>query len=259
MDFSKVREFIDENQLVDETYFLLLSVVLAFGLLQTAGTGLGTEKPVVTVISTSMCPALQVGDILLIEGESFESVEDGDVIVYDVPDQVDFSVNGEEYRLRANDSVPNPSVSTDIGEVRLVDVQPRRTGSRGGFDRSSDLVDLRIDGTQPEVSGVETRLVEGESYDIEGRTLTVDYATSLPYDGVPIVHRVVEKEDNYLETKGDNNKAQIEFESNIRPEQIEGTMFLRVPRIGLVKILAMDFIGYSGDQPFVFDNTPVCG
>ena len=250
MDFGKVRDFVDENQWVDETYFLLLAVVLAFGLLQTAGTGLGTEKPVVTVISTSMCPALQVGDILLIQGQSFESVEEGDVLVYNVPDQVDFSVNGEEYRLRANDSVPNPSVSTELGEVQLVDVRP-------GQDRNKDLVRLAIDG---EVASVDDQggLVEGESYQIGDETLSVDYATSLPFEGVPIVHRVVEKEENHLETKGDNNNAQIEFESNIKPEQVEGNMFLRIPRIGLLKILAMDFVGYSGDQPFAFDNTPAC-
>lgn len=250
MDFGKVRDFVDENRLVDETYFLLLAVVLAFGLLQTAGTGLGTEKPVVTVISTSMCPALHVGDILLIQGESFESVEEGDIVVYDVPDQVDFSVNGEGYRLRANDTVTNPSVSTGLGDVQLVDVHP-------GEDRSKDLARLSIDGKIASVND-KRGLLEGNSYQIGDDTLSIDYATSLPFEGVPIVHRVVEKEENHLETKGDNNKAQIEFESNIRPEQIEGTMFLRVPRIGLLKILAMDFVGYSGDQPFVFDNTPAC-
>lgn len=250
MDLSEIREFIDENRFVDETYFLLLSVVLAFGLLQTAGTGLGTEKPVVTVISTSMCPALHVGDILLIEGEDFESVQEGDVLVYNVPDQVDFKVNGQEHTLRANDSVPNPSVSTEVGNIKLVDVVPNR-------DRSKDLVKLSVNSDIASVGG-QGGLIEGESYRVGNGTLSVDYATSLPFEGVPIVHRVKEKNENYLETKGDNNNAQIEFESNVRPDQIEGTMFFRIPRIGLVKILAMDFVGYGGDQPFVLDNTPTC-
>jgi signal peptidase I len=251
MNLQDVRDFVDENRFLDETYFLLLSVVLAFGMLQTLGTGLGTEKPVVTVISTSMCPALHVGDILLIQGEDFESVEEGDTVVYDVPDLVEFSVNGEDYELRANDSTPNPSVSTEVGEVRLLDVRPAR-------DRSRDRLRLSIDGEMPTAGG-QGGLVEGESYQVDSSTLNIEYATSLPYEGVPIVHRVVEKEESYLETKGDNNPAQIEFESRVRPDQVKGTMFLRIPRIGLVKILAMDFIGYSGDQPFVFDNTPSCG
>ncbi len=252
MNLQDVREFVDENRFLDETYFLLLSVVLAFGMLQTLGTGLGTEKPVVTVISTSMCPALHVGDILLVNGASFESVEEEDVIVYDVPNQVDFSVNDVEYRLRANDSVSTPSVSTGIGEVELLDVRPAR-------DRSRDRVRLSVEDEAVDIGGSGGWLVEGESYQIGNGTLSVDYATSLPFDGVPIVHRVVEKRDDSLETLGDNNPQQIEFERNIRPDQIQGTVFLRIPRIGLVKILAMDFLGLSGDQPFVFDNTPTCG
>ncbi|MFB6116507.1 MAG: hypothetical protein ABEK10_03255 [Candidatus Nanosalina sp.] len=247
-----IRDFVDENRFLDETYFVLLSVVLAFGILQTLGTGLGTEKPVVTVISTSMCPALQVGDILVVNGKSFDQVNEGDILVYGVPDQVDFTVSGKEHSLRANDSNPTPAVSTALGKVELVDVRPSR-------DRSNDLVALRINGRVPVIGGSRTRLVEGESYQLGNGSLRIDYATSLPYEGVPIVHRVVEKNRNYLETVGDNNPAQIEFESNIRPDQVQGTVMFRIPRIGLLKILAMDFLGYSGDRPFVFDNTPTCG
>lgn len=248
---ERFRDFVDENRFLDETYFLLLSVVLAFGILQTAGTGLGTEKPVVTVISTSMCPALQVGDILVVKGQSFDQVNEGDVVVYDVPDLVRFNVNGQDYNLRFNGS-ENPSVSTGIGTVELVDV-------RAGRDRSNDYVDLRVNGERPVIGDSQSRLIEGESYQIGNGTLKIDYATSLPFEGVPIVHRVIEKNQDSLETVGDNNPAQIEFESDIRPDQIHGTKMLRIPRIGLVKILAMDFLGYSGDQPFVFDNTPSCG
>lgn len=252
MELQDIKEFVDENRFIDETYFLVLSVVLAFGLLQTLGTGLGTEKPVVTVISTSMCPALQVGDILVVDGESFESVEEGDIVVYGVPDQAEFTVNGEEYYLRANDSVRTPSVSTGIGQVELVDVRPSR-------DRSRDLIRFNVNGEAPDMGGSSSWLVEGESYQVGNGTLSIDYATSLPFDGVPIVHRVVEKREDSLETLGDNNPQQIEFEKDIRPDQVQGTVFLKIPRIGLVKILAMDFLGVSGDKPFVFDNTPSCG
>ncbi|EGQ43511.1 MAG: signal peptidase I, archaeal type [Candidatus Nanosalina sp. J07AB43] len=249
--YRKAKKYVEESRFVDETYFLLLSVVLAYGLLQTLGTGLGTEKPVVTVISTSMCPALQVGDILVVKGEEFNSIQQGDVVVYNVPDQVRFEVNGKEYYLRENKTNQTPSVSTPLGTVELLDVQPSR-------DRSNDLIQLEIDGEKLEGGGSSDRLIEGESYKIGENSLSVEYATSLPFDGVPIVHRVVEKRENSLETLGDNNPQQIEFEEDIKPGQIEGTTFLRIPRIGLVKILAMDFLGFSGDQPFVFDNTPTC-
>ena len=133
--YQKFKDFVEESRFIDETYFLLLSVVLAYGLLQTLGTGLGTEKPVVTVISTSMCPALQVGDILVVKGEDFSSVQQGDVVVYNVPDQVRFEVDGEEYYLRENKTNQTPSVSTPLGTVELLDVRPSR-------DRSNDLIQL---------------------------------------------------------------------------------------------------------------------
>lgn len=249
---QRFREFVDESRFLDETYFIVLSVVLAFGILQTLGTGLGTEKPVVTVISTSMCPALHVGDILLVEHQSFDELSEGDIVVYDVPDTAEFEINGNEYRLRANDSDSTPSVNTSIGEVELIDVVPAR-------NRDKDQVDLRVNGEKPVIGESRSNLVEGETYQINGETVRINYMTDLPYEGVPIVHRVVEKQDEYLETIGDNNPSQIEFESNVQPDQIHGTVFLNVPRLGLIKILGMDFVGYSGDRPFVIDNTPSCG
>lgn len=248
---QRFRNFVDENRFLDETYFVILSIVLAFGILQTLGTGLGTEKPVVTVISTSMCPALQVGDILVVKHQNFDEVQEDDIVVYDVPDTAEITVNGENYLLRANDTHPNPSVQTSMGEVQLMDVIPSR-------DRSRDRVNLRVNGDKPILDGSKTNLIEGESYQIGNGTLSVEYATSLPYSGVPIVHRVVEKQEGYIETIGDNNPSQLEFETDVRPDHIQGTVFIKLPRIGIVKILAMDFLGYSGDQPFVLDNTPSC-
>lgn len=249
--FARVRKFIDENRFLDETYFVILSVILAFGILQTLGTGLGTEKPVVTVISTSMCPALQVGDILVIKNEDYSEIENDDVIVYDVPDRAEFEVNGESYVLEAIDSDQTPSVNTAIGEIELVDVHPSR-------NRAQDTVSFRLNGEFLRLDGERTRLKEGESYQVGNGTIDVGYLTDLPYGNVPVVHRVVQKDSSGVETLGDNNPSQLEFEENVRPDQIHGTVFFRVPRIGLVKILAMDFVGYSGDRPFVFDATPSC-
>jgi signal peptidase I len=250
---QRFRKFVDENRFLDETYFIILSVVLAFGILQTMGTGLGTEKPVVTVISTSMCPALQVGDILLVRSTPYEEVDEGDIIVYDVPDTAKLEINDRLYILEASDSDPTPSVNTSIGEVELIDVQTSQY-------RGRDTVLLRVNGEVPDLGqGEGTRLVEDETYQIGNGTMRVAYLTDLPYGDVPVVHRVVRKTGEYLETMGDNNPSQLEFERRIEPDQIHGTVFLEVPRIGLVKILAMDFLGYSGDQPFVLDATPSCG
>jgi len=65
----------------------------------------------------------------------------------------------------------------------------------------------------------------------------------------PIIHRVV-KTDSRFQTKGDNNARQINEcsdgcldETDIRAEQIFGKAMLRIPLLGWVKILFVDYIG----------------
>lgn len=225
---------------LDDLYFLLVALLLAFGTLQTAGTVLDTEKPVVTVVSPSMCNALQVGDILFVRGTDYASIEEGDIVVYDVPDRMEFSVDGRSYTLEGEGS----AVNTSIGTVELVDVIPAE-------DRSMDQALVRING-EP------VRLDETSSYQQGGTTLEIGYLTDLPAGDIPVVHRVVEKNPDYVQTMGDANAGQLEFESRIEPEQIHGKVVAVVPRLGLVKLLTMDLIGFSGDRPFMIDATPSC-
>lgn len=247
---QRVKSFVRESRFLNESYFLILSVVLAFGLLQTLGAGLGTERPVVTVISTSMCPALQVGDILVVQDHPFEKINEDDIIVYDVPDRAEFRVNGEKFSLELSE-VGDTSVETDIGTVELVDVRP------SGEDRSRDSAVFRINGRIPQSNGKDAALIEGNSYNFNGGRVDVDYLTSLPRSNVPIVHRVIDKNDGYLQTIGDNNDRQLEFEDRISPDQIHGKVAFEIPWIGLFKIYMMDLTGYTG-EPFVLDSTPSC-
>lgn len=245
MDLSgKYSDFREGLEALDDFYFILLAVLLAFGTLQTTGAVLETDKPVVTVVSTSMCPDMQVGDILFVKGTSYNQVSEEDIIVYDVPDRVEFSVDGSSYTLEMNDK--KASTSTEIGEVELLEVHPAR-------DRNRDRAILSVNGTQ-----LDEALVEGDSYRMAGHDLRIDYATDLPPGDIPIVHRVIEKNDEYLETMGDANSGQLEFETRVEPDQIHGKVFFKVPRLGLVKLWTMDLIGYAGDRPLVIDNTPSC-
>lgn len=152
-----------EKRSFQELYFLSIALLLAFGTIQTTGTIFQTQKPVVTVVSCSMYPQLDVGDLVFVQGQEFEDIQEEDVLVYDVESS-----------------------------------------------------------------------------------------------GIPIVHRVIEKRDSSLETQGDNNPGQLEFEKNVTPSQIHGTKVFSVPKIGLVKIIAMDLIGFNGDKPLALDNTPRC-
>jgi len=45
-----------------------------------------TEKPVVTVVSCSMYPHYDVGEVILVQGQDFENIEEGDIAVYESGD-----------------------------------------------------------------------------------------------------------------------------------------------------------------------------
>lgn len=236
---------IKERKAFRDTYFLAIALILAFGTLQTTGTALNTEQPVVSVVSCSMYPGpgeegLHKGDILIVKGTSFEQIDEGDTIVYNVPDRVDFSIAGQDYSLVRNESDTRPSVDTPVGKVSLVKAQ-----------RVSDNVDR----AQLEVGGDTEVVTENNGYVFEGINVDVTRIDSMP---IPVVHRVVKKHSSTLETKGINNPSQLEFEQDVRPEQIHGRVSGVIPRVGLLKILAMDFVGFNGDRPFVFDRYEPC-
>lgn len=163
MDIASLRSWLESSRTVDEAMFFFLALVLAFGTLQTTGSLLNTDRPVVTVTSCSMYPSLDAGDIVVVKGEEFDDISEGDIAVY----------------------------STD--EV-----------------------------------------------------------------AIPVIHRVVETERDSLETRGDNNLGQSDFERDINPSQVHGTYIFKIPKIGLVKLLAADLTGLGGGAPLALDSTPAC-
>jgi len=52
----------------------------------------------------------------------------------------------------------------------------------------------------------------------------------------PIIHRVVEKNDNTYTTKGDHNPSNSAYEKNIPHEGVIGKAVIRIPYLGYVKI-----------------------
>ena len=245
MEMPDFWRSLKEKKTFRDTYFLAIALILAFGTLQTTGTALDTEQPVVSVVSCSMYPGpgeqgLYKGDILIVKGTPFEKIIEGDTIVYNVPDRIDFSVADQDYSLVRNDSDPRPSVDTPVGKVSLVRAQ---------------RVSENVDRAQIEVDGEKEIVTEDNGYVFEGINMDVTRIDSMP---IPVVHRVVKKHEDNLETKGINNPSQLEFEQDVTPEQIHGRVSGVIPRIGLVKILAMDFVGFNGDRPFVFDRYEPC-
>lgn len=59
----------------------------------------------------------------------------------------------------------------------------------------------------------------------------------------PVVHRIVKiNPDGTFQTKGDANPGQLNFEKNIRPEQIHGKKIMIIPYLGWVKIGIMEYV-----------------
>jgi len=61
-------------------FYCILGIGVAFSVHQISGVALGTGLPIVTVSSGSMIPTLNIGDIVIIEGQ--ETYNLGDIIVF---------------------------------------------------------------------------------------------------------------------------------------------------------------------------------
>lgn len=70
-----------------------------------------------------------------------------------------------------------------------------------------------------------------------------------PKTNLPIVHRVLEIQDNKFITKGDNNPADditLGITDNpVSPEQVQGKTMMKLPLLGWVKILFLRLLGYG--------------
>ncbi len=61
--------------------------------------------------------------------------------------------------------------------------------------------------------------------------------------GNPIIHRVISTADS-IQTKGDNNVEQIEFEKSVQENQIQGKAVFWIPAIGWVKVIFIDLMKF---------------
>ncbi|MDY6774324.1 MAG: signal peptidase I [Candidatus Nanohaloarchaea archaeon] len=68
--------------LKNDVAFVVVALLLAYGIYQTAGLALNTEVPVVAVTSGSMEPTLHRGDMIVVQGEPWKETEEGEIIVF---------------------------------------------------------------------------------------------------------------------------------------------------------------------------------
>lgn len=98
-------------------------------------------------------------------------------------------------------------------------------------------------------------VVQGAEFSELEKGEVIVYST--PEMEIPVVHRVVEKHRDYLETRGDNNPSQLPFEDQVEPGQVYGTSVFRIPRVGVLKLVAMDLTGVGSSNVEGRPNRPV--
>ncbi len=68
-------------------FYVIVGIVLAFGVNHGMALALSTDMPIVAVESNSMTPAFYRGDILILQGVPADQLAVGDVIVFSPPKQ----------------------------------------------------------------------------------------------------------------------------------------------------------------------------
>ncbi|MGV8141674.1 MAG: signal peptidase I [Candidatus Woesearchaeota archaeon] len=188
---------------------LLAFIIIKFIIYPGIGLILGTNLPVVAVISESMShrttPTCQARNI---DGICIQYHDDQYEICGKILDER-MSLNVEEYWENCGDYYDNISISMqDFNKYPM----------RNGFNKGDIII------------------LKGATFENLELGEILVYQSKLSY---PVIHRVIAKND-VIETKGDHNPGQI-YDSRINEkyitkDQIIGKAWLRVPYLGYVKI-----------------------
>ena len=84
-DLRSFTRKLAKNETVGDIFYILLGVLLAVFIYTGLKIALSTPDPVVTVVSGSMIPTLQIGDMLILKGIAPEDIQEGDIVVYFYP------------------------------------------------------------------------------------------------------------------------------------------------------------------------------
>ena len=87
--FLKAKATIEKNEILGDILYIVLGFMMAYLFYAGLGFALGTENPVVTVVSGSMLPTLERGDALVLKSVTPEELVygrmNGTIIVYYQP------------------------------------------------------------------------------------------------------------------------------------------------------------------------------
>lgn len=219
----------NEHELKAWVVYIVFAFIFAFIIYSLFGFLLGTDSPMVIVVSNSMIPNLYRGDVIVMQGvpEEYIFVQESELDY--------FSLDGMPMGYYAY------TMCSKNGSEQLKNCKSFITEAVLGDDVS--------------ISSFSTRkivLANNDEIDIDQTGDIVVYDSDL--QNRPIIHRVVAKirvkDGVYLFTKGDSEfnplidqQAGI-ASSAINVKDIKGKAILRIPLIGYIKLLLVDDIKY---------------
>ncbi len=216
----------NKNKFVSNIVYIVFAFIFAYALFFLLGVLLATKNPLVIVLSGSMEPIMFRGDIIMLQGLSFEQIN---------APQIDLDRNLRNSFLSSFAEVQcigvNNSIKTELAScnefIKLF--QERKIDS-------NQFVAKKISFNNGEEIAVTTK---GD--------VVVYFSNSL---NRPIIHRVVAKikarDGLFLLTKGDSTQNPLlDQQTEISPlpvnaKEIDGKAILTIPLLGHVKLIFFD-------------------
>jgi len=238
-----------ENKFFAWPFELLVAFLTAWLIYFVLGLLLGTRSPAVVVLSGSMEPTFYRGDIMVLQGLSFESIKGKEVIlpdaiygkkiheyattycsINDLPELVEC-----RYFTQKQDESTRPKYYPELGKLCIPEI------NKCFFIGSSKL-------------SIQTKKIcfksTAECIEITREGDIVVYTSDML--SIPIIHRAVVKikaaDGNFVITKGDSvNNNFVDQEGGIASSAIpvanlDGKVIFMIPKLGYVKLIIMDDI-----------------
>jgi len=80
LSLKKIRRTIEKNAYAESALYVAIGILLAFATYKVLGLALNTSDPIVTVMSGSMVPTLEQGDLVVVRGIALSDIKYGDVV-----------------------------------------------------------------------------------------------------------------------------------------------------------------------------------
>ncbi|MFH1447327.1 MAG: hypothetical protein ABIG39_00545 [Candidatus Micrarchaeota archaeon] len=248
---------ISEHGFKRELFELVAAIATAFAIWFGLGLALSTPAPLNAIVSCSMLPNLERGDLVILHGSEPNGI--------DIPID-EFNFNEISAYIEGEGTFQtNVSLMTYCGyfpsstPCKALQKTPEKvTENYGPLGFRYGWCTISRAGVESQVQCVRSVNVKGVDYQVKPIGDTIVY-TTIPTDGFSgqysskeIIHRVFLKVHSggrtYYITKGDNNdRFDIQYENTpaVR-ERTSGKVILRVPYLGYFKLF---LFGFFGDPP----------